>query len=159
MGANRGSRNGHARDFAFHVKFTATLVKKPVYSWVLSRTPQICTSHERRDSMPSYLIQGSYTVEALQALMKKPQDRTAVVAKAVENLGGSLTGLWLSFGDQDIVALVELPNNVSAAALALAIAAGGALKSTKTTPLLTVAQATQAMKKAASSGYTPVTTA
>ncbi|MGA2726849.1 MAG: GYD domain-containing protein [Terracidiphilus sp.] len=109
--------------------------------------------------MPSYLIQGSYTVEALQALMKKPQDRTAVVAKAVENLGGSLTGLWLSFGDQDIVALVELPNNVSAAALALAIAAGGALKSTKTTPLLTVAQATQAMKKAASSGYTPVTTA
>jgi uncharacterized protein with GYD domain len=109
--------------------------------------------------MPSYLIQASYTVEALQALMKKPQDRTAVVAKAVENLGGSLTGLWLSFGDQDIVALVELPNNVGAAALALAIAAGGALKTTKTTPLLTVAQGIQALKKAASSGYTPVTTA
>jgi uncharacterized protein with GYD domain len=109
--------------------------------------------------MPSYLIQASYTVEALQALMKKPQDRTAVVSKAVENLGGSLTGLWLSFGDQDIVALVELPNNVSAAALALAIAAGGALKSTKTTPLLTVAQGMQAMKKASSSGYTPVTKA
>ncbi|MGO9436002.1 MAG: GYD domain-containing protein [Terracidiphilus sp.] len=108
--------------------------------------------------MPSYLIQASYTVEALQALMKKPQDRTAVVAKAVENLGGSLTGLWLSFGDQDIVALVELPNNVGAAALALAIAAGGALKTTKTTPLLTVAQGIQALKKAASSGYTPVTT-
>jgi uncharacterized protein with GYD domain len=95
----------------------------------------------------------------LQALMKKPQDRTAVVGKAVENLGGSLTGLWLSFGDQDIVALVDLPNNVSAAALALAIAAGGALKSTKTTPLLTVAQGISAMKKAASSGYTPVTAA
>ena len=109
--------------------------------------------------MPSYLIQASYTVEALQALMKKPQDRTAVVSKAVENLGGALTGLWLSFGDQDIVALVELPNNVSAAALALAIAAGGALKSTKTTPLLTVAQGMQAMKKASSSGYTPVTKA
>jgi uncharacterized protein with GYD domain len=109
--------------------------------------------------MPSYLIQASYTVEALQALMKKPQDRTAVVSKAVENLGGALTGLWLSFGDQDIVALVELPNNVSAAALALAIAAGGALKSTKTTPLLTVAQGIQAMKKASSSGYTPVTKA
>jgi uncharacterized protein with GYD domain len=109
--------------------------------------------------MPGYLIQASYTIEALQALMKKPQDRTAVVGKAVENLGGSLTGLWLSFGDQDIVALVDLPNNVSAAALALAIAAGGALKSTKTTPLLTVAQGISAMKKAASSGYTPVTTA
>jgi uncharacterized protein with GYD domain len=110
-------------------------------------------------SMPSYLIQASYTVEALQALLKKPQDRTAAVAKTVENLGGSLTGLWLSFGDQDIVALVELPNNISAAALALAIAAGGALKSVKTTPLLTVANGLSALKKAASSGYTPVTAA
>jgi uncharacterized protein with GYD domain len=109
--------------------------------------------------MPSYLIQASYTIEALQALMKKPQDRTAVVAKAVENLGGSLTGLWLSFGDQDIVAIVEMPNNVSAAGVSLAIAAGGALRSTRTTPLLTVAQGIQAMKKAAQSGYTPVTSA
>jgi uncharacterized protein with GYD domain len=109
--------------------------------------------------MPSYLVQASYTIEALQALMKKPQDRTAVVTKAVENLGGTLIGLWLSFGDQDIVALAEMPNNVSAAALSLAIAAGGALKSTKTTPLLTVAQGISAMKKAASSGYTPVTKA
>jgi uncharacterized protein with GYD domain len=109
--------------------------------------------------MPSYLIQASYTVEALQALIKKPQDRTAVVAKAVENLGGTLTGLWLSFGDQDIVAIADLPNNVNAAALSLAIAAGGALKSTKTTPLLTVAQGISALKKAAGSGYTPVTKA
>jgi uncharacterized protein with GYD domain len=69
--------------------------------------------------MPSYLVQASYTIEALQALIKKPQDRTAVVAKAVENLGGTLTGLWLSFGDQDIVAIADLPNNVSAAALSL----------------------------------------
>jgi uncharacterized protein with GYD domain len=107
--------------------------------------------------MPSYLIQASYTVEALQALIKKPQDRSAIVAKAVENLGGTLTGLWLSFGDQDIVALVEMPNNVSAAAMSLAIAAGGALKSTKTTPLLTVAQGMSALKKAGTSGYTPVT--
>lgn len=109
--------------------------------------------------MPSYLVQASYTVEALQALMKKPQDRTAVISKAVENLGGTLTGLWLSFGDQDVVVLVELPNNVNAAALSIAVAAGGALKSTKTTPLLSVAQGIQAMKKAASSGYTPVTKA
>jgi uncharacterized protein with GYD domain len=135
------------------------MMEMPVYSWILSQVPQIRASHLRRDSVPSYLVQASYTIEALQALMKKPQDRTAVVSKAVENLGGTLTGLWLSFGDQDIVALVELPNNVSAAALALTIAAGGALKSTKTTPLLTVAQGMSAMKKAASSGYTPVTKA
>ena len=107
--------------------------------------------------MPSYLIQASYTVEALAALIKKPQDRTEVVQNAIEKLGGKLIGLWLSFGDQDIVALMEMPNNVSAAAVALAIAAGGALKSAKTTPLLSVKEGIAALKKAASSGYTPVT--
>jgi uncharacterized protein with GYD domain len=107
--------------------------------------------------MPSYLVQASYTVEALATLMKKPQDRTEVVRKTIEKLGGKLVGLWLSFGDQDVVAVMELPNNVSAAAVALAIGSGGALKSTKTTPLLTVDEGIAAMKKAASSGYTSVT--
>lgn len=106
--------------------------------------------------MPSYLIQASYTVEALQALIKKPHDRTEVVRKAVETLGGELVGLWLSFGDQDVICIIEMPNNVSAAAMSLAIAAGGALKSTKTTPLLTVSQGISALKKAGKSGYTPV---
>jgi len=108
--------------------------------------------------MPSYLVQASYTIEALQALMKKPQDRTEVVSNAIEKLGGKLVGLWLSFGDQDVVAIMEMPNNISAAAMSLAIAAGGALKNTKTTPLFTVAQGISAMKKAATSGYTPVKT-
>ncbi|HSZ17382.1 MAG TPA: GYD domain-containing protein [Terracidiphilus sp.] len=107
--------------------------------------------------MPSYLVQASYTVEALATLMKKPQDRTEVVRKTIEKLGGKLVGLWLSFGDQDVVAVMELPNNVSAAAVALAIGSGGALKSTKTTPLLTIDEGIAAMKKAASSGYTSVT--
>jgi uncharacterized protein with GYD domain len=109
--------------------------------------------------MPSYLVQASYTVEALQAMMKKPQDRTEVISAAIEKLGGKLVGLWLSFGDQDVVVIMEMPNNISAAAMSLAVAAGGALKSTKTTPLLTVGEGISAIKKAATSGYTPVKTA
>ncbi len=107
--------------------------------------------------MPSYLVQASYTVEALAAMMKSPQNRTEVVRKAIEKLGGSLTGLWLSFGDQDVVCIIDMPDNISAAALALAIASGGALKSTKTTPLLSVEEGMTAMKKAGTSGYKPVT--
>ena len=107
--------------------------------------------------MASYLVQASYTVEALAALMKKPQDRSQVVRRAVEKLGGKLVGIWLSFGDQDIVCIVEMPNNIGAAALAIAIGGGGALRSTKTTPLMTVSQGLSAMRKAAASGYTPVT--
>ena len=106
--------------------------------------------------MASFLVQVSYTPEALSALIAKPQDRMAVVKKSVQNLGGTFGGSWMSFGDYDLVMLLEMPNNVSAAALALAAAAGGSLKSIKTTPLLTIDQALSALKKAKNSGYTPV---
>jgi len=106
--------------------------------------------------MATYLVQVSYTPEALSALIAKPQNRTAVVKKAVENLGGTFVGSWMAFGDYDLVLLIEMPNNVSAAALAIAAAGGGSLKSIKTTPLLTVDQALSAFKKAGKSGYTPV---
>ena len=106
--------------------------------------------------MASFLVQVSYTPEALSALIAKPQNRMAVVKKSVENLGGTFTGSWMSFGDYDLVMLLEMPNNVSAAALAIAAAAGGSLKAIKTTPLLTIEQAMSALKKAGKSGYTPV---
>ena len=106
--------------------------------------------------MPSYLVQVSYTAEAVAALIKKPQDRTEVVRKAIEKLGGTLHGLWLSFGDHDVVVLADLPDNTSAAAIALAVAGGGACKSVKTTPLLSVDEGMAALKMAATSGYKPV---
>ena len=106
--------------------------------------------------MATYLVQVSYTPEALSALIAKPQNRTAVVKKSVENLGGTFVGSWMAFGDYDLVLLIEMPNNISAAALAIAAAGGGSLKSIKTTPLLTVDQALSALKKAGKSGYTPV---
>ena len=106
--------------------------------------------------MASFLVQVSYTPEALSALMAKPQNRMAVVKRTIGNLGGTFGGAWMSFGDYDLVMLLEMPNNVSAAALAIAAAAGGSLKSIKTTPLLTIEQANSAMRKAKKSGYTPV---
>ena len=106
--------------------------------------------------MPSYLVQVAYNSEAVAALMKKPQDRGAVVAKAVEKLGGTLKGAWLSFGDYDTIVIVDMPDNVGAAAFAMAISAGGSCKSVKTTPLLSVEEGTAAMKKAGGSGYKPV---
>lgn len=106
--------------------------------------------------MPSYLVQVAYNSDAVAALMKKPQDRSAVVAKAIEKLGGSLKGAWLSFGDYDTIVIVDMPDNVSAAAFALAISAGGSCKTVKTTPLLSTEEGTAAMKKAGGSGYKPV---
>lgn|SRR4051794_3526798 len=106
--------------------------------------------------MPSYLVQVSYTSEAVAALARNPQNRTDVIRKSVQNLGGKLVGSWMSFGDYDVVLIVDMPDNVSAAALALAAAGGGSLKSIKTTPLLTAEEGTAAAAKAMTSGYTPV---
>jgi len=106
--------------------------------------------------MPSYLVQVSYTPEALSALIAKPQDRSEAVNKVIEKLGGKSMGAWLSFGDYDLVMIIEMPNNVTAAALSLAAAAGGSCKTVKTTPLISVEEGMAALKKAGTSGYKPI---
>src|SRR5205809_3253967 len=114
------------------------------------------TCKQRKDRcMPYYLFSGSYTAEAWANLVKKPQNRTEVVRSAVESLGGTLEGAWLAFGEDDVVAICKMPDTVSAAAFSLAVAAGGALKSSKTTPLLTFEEGVEAMRKAAKAGYRP----
>jgi len=93
----------------------------------------------------------------MAAMIKRPQNRGEAVRKSIEKLGGTIGGFWMSFGDYDVVAIIEMPDNVSAAAFALAAAAGGACKSVKTTPLLSAEDAMEAMKKAGTSGYKPAT--
>ena len=107
--------------------------------------------------MPSYLLQLSYTAEAWAAMIETPQDRVKAVSKVVEKLGGKIEGFWGSFGDYDLVGVVKMPDNVAAAAFAVSIAGGGACKAVKTTPLISISDAVDAMKKAGKSGYKPVT--
>jgi uncharacterized protein with GYD domain len=109
--------------------------------------------------MPHYLIQSAYTPEALQALIKNPQNRSEVIRAAVERLGGKLVGSWGTFGDYDGITIVEVPTSVDAAALALAAAAGGSCKAVKTTALLTTEEMIEAVKKASTTGYKPVAAA
>ncbi|HXZ32879.1 MAG TPA: GYD domain-containing protein [Terriglobales bacterium] len=109
--------------------------------------------------MPSFLHQVAYTSEGWQALIAHPQDRLEVVRSAIEKLGGKVVAGWFAFGDYDVVAITEMPDNVSAAAIAIAFAGGGACKSVHTTPLLTQQEAMSAMKKAGECGYRPVTAA
>jgi len=107
--------------------------------------------------MAYFLLQLSYKPEAWAAMIKNPQDRSKAVESAIEKLGGKMERFWMAFGESDIVGIVEMPNNVSAAAFSMAVAAGGACQNVRTTPLLTVAEAQDAMKKAATCGYQPVT--
>ena len=103
--------------------------------------------------MPLYLFQGAYTPEAWSHLVEKPQNRIEAVRPAVEKLGGKIHGAYFSFGEYDVALILEMPNNVSAAALSIAIAAGGALKASKTTVLMSPDDGLAAMKKAKEAGY------
>ena len=107
--------------------------------------------------MASYLYQISYSAEACAALVKRPEDRVEAIRKVVEKLGGKVEAFWFAFGDYDLVGVLDMPDNSSAAAFSVAVAAGGACKDVKTTPLLSIAEGLEAMKKAGSSGYKPVT--
>lgn len=103
--------------------------------------------------MAYFLVQASYGAPAVGAMVKNPQDRAAVIRPLLEKLGGKLHGMWLSFGEYDLVAIAEMPDSVTAAAFSMAVGAGGAMSAYRTTPLLSMNEAVDAMKKAGSVGY------
>jgi uncharacterized protein with GYD domain len=96
--------------------------------------------------MPYYLVKGTFTAEGSAALLAGPENRIEVVKSAIERLGGKLHGGWFSFGEYDIVLIVNMPDNVSDEAVSMAFFAGGAVKVVKTTPLITAEEAIEAMK-------------
>ncbi len=108
--------------------------------------------------MPNFLIQVAYSREGWEALVRNPQNRIEAVRPAIEKLGGKIEHAWFAFGEYDVLLVADMPNNVNAAAVAIAFAGGGACKSVHTVPLLSVEEAVQAMKKASDSGYKPATT-
>jgi uncharacterized protein with GYD domain len=97
--------------------------------------------------MAKFLIVSSYTPEGLKGLVKDSgSGRRAAFETAIKGLGGKLEAMYFAFGKHDTVSLLDLPDNVSAAALVLAVNASGMLQ-TQTTPLLTPEEVDEAVKK------------
>lgn len=103
--------------------------------------------------MGYYMVQAAYTPEAIASMVKKPEDRAAAVRPVVERLGGKLEGLWFCFGEYDVVGIAQMPDNVTAAAFSFAVSQGGAIRTLRTTPLMTASEAVDAMKKVSGAGY------
>lgn len=103
--------------------------------------------------MPLYLTRFSYTPETWAKLISNPEDRREAAKQYIESVGGSLHGFWYAFGEHDGYTLWEAPDNVSMAATALAIGAGGAMRSMQTTVLLSVEDTLAALQKASSIKY------
>jgi uncharacterized protein with GYD domain len=108
--------------------------------------PSVGTKED--NAMAYYLFQGTLTTAVWDEALKIPGDRISILSKSVETLGGSLVGGWYSFGDYDILLVLELPDNVSAGAFAIAAAASTTFTAVKTTALLSPDDAVAAMKLA-----------
>ncbi len=96
--------------------------------------------------MPKYLVQASYIGDGVRGLRQEGGSaRRAIVEKACASVGGKLDAFYYAFGEDDVVTVLDLPDNVTAAGLALLIASSGTVD-VKTTVLLTPEEVDAAVK-------------
>jgi uncharacterized protein with GYD domain len=131
----------------------ANPLKSGFQAAILGASP-LRTANKGR-TMPLYLSKFSYTPETWARLMSKPEDRSKAAQEYIESVGGRLHGFWYAFGTHDGYNLWEAPDNVSMAAVALAISGGGALRSLETTVLMSVDETLEALRKAEEIKYRP----
>src|SRR5262249_55697940 len=105
--------------------------------------------------MPMYLARFSYTPEAWKSLIDNPEDRRGAINALLEANGGKLHGLWYAFGEHDGYCVVELPDNTTAAAIALTAATGGGIRATEMTVLMTVEELLESLHKASELNFEP----
>jgi uncharacterized protein with GYD domain len=98
--------------------------------------------------MPLYMTQFSMKAEAWAALTRNPEDRSVPVKAMIEKLGGKFIAMYYTFGEYDGLVISEFPDNAGTMSSVLASIVPGHLSATRTTVLLTVAEAMQGMKKA-----------
>jgi len=97
--------------------------------------------------MPKYLIKASYTAEGAKGVLKDGgSKRREIAEQALKSAGGRMEAFYFAFGDTDAFVIVDAPDNITAAALAMGVAATGTV-GIKTTVLLTVEEVDQATKK------------
>ena len=98
--------------------------------------------------MPKYLLQANYTKEGAQGLSKEGgSSRATTVASLVESVGGKMEAFYFAFGEVDAYVVVDVPDEATAASLALAVNASGAV-TLRTTALLTPGQVDEAARRA-----------
>ena len=97
--------------------------------------------------MAKYLFEGRYNSEGIKGVLKEGgSGRHAAVEAAIKALGGKIEAMYYAFGDTDVYVIVDVPDNITAAALAMGISASGAV-GVKTTVLLTLEEIDKAGKK------------
>ena len=105
------------------------------------------SSHPRGNLMPLYMYQASYTAKSMADQLKKPQDPVEVIRPALEELGATIAVVGFPFGEYDVVVVYEAPDDMTAASVAMAVAAAGEVRSGKTTRLLSGQEWLESLRK------------
>jgi uncharacterized protein with GYD domain len=97
--------------------------------------------------MAKYLISANYTAQGMEGVRAAgAKARLDAVSTMLEEMGGQLESFYFAFGDTDVFAIADVPDDEAAAAVAIAINSSGAV-STRTTKLLTVEQIDEALRR------------
>lgn len=86
--------------------------------------------------MALYMYQASYTAKSMAAQLKQPQDPMEAIRPAMEDVGAKVLVAGFPFGEYDVLIVYEADDDVTAASVAMAVAAAGEVKSAKTTRVL-----------------------
>ncbi|GAA2149768.1 GYD domain-containing protein [Nocardioides koreensis] len=107
--------------------------------------------------MAQYLLEVAYTPESWAKQIRDQGNVLDRIQPLLEASGGRIESMFYAFGDYDLVGIADFASPEGAAAFSLAATAGGAVKTFKTTPLLTIEQGLDAMARAseAAKGYRP----
>lgn len=97
--------------------------------------------------MALYMYQASYTAKSMAEQLKEPQDPVDAIRSALEDVGANLLVAGFPFGEYDVLVVYEAPDDVTAASVAMAVAAEGEFKSAKTTRLLSGNEWLESLRK------------
>ena len=97
--------------------------------------------------MALYMYQASYSAKSMAAQLKEPQNPVEAISPALEELGATILVFGFPFGEYDVLVVYDAPDDMTAASVAMAVAAQGEVKSAKTTRLLSGQEWLESLRK------------
>src|ERR1700694_293289 len=122
-----------------------------------ARTRGVGWPDEEVVTMAKFAVLGGYTADAWAKMIDNPGDRTAAVTKTLEALGGKLEAFYWSFGDDDFLGIIEVPDDSAGAAFSVAVGSSGTLRNVRTIKLVSLEEGRKVLEKAkaAKAAYAP----
>ena len=97
--------------------------------------------------MALYMYQASYTAKSMAAQLKDPQDPVEAIRPTLEEMGATIMGAGFPFGEYDVLVVYDAPDDMTAASVAMAVAAAGEVRAAKTTRLLSGQEWLESLRK------------